>query len=131
MNYNMKILIVDDMQSMRRTIADILRSFGFKNFVYAEDGLSGWRQLLEERNIEIVLLDWNMPEMNGLDLLRKIRSSEKFAHLPVLMITAEAEQEQVLEAIHSGVTNYVVKPFTPNTLVRKLSDIIGRKNEAN
>ncbi len=129
-NYQMKILIVDDQQSMRRTIADILRSVGFRNIVYGEDGLSGWKRLQEEHDIEIVLLDWSMPRMTGLELLQKIRSSSELAHLPVLMITAEAQQEQVLAAVHSGVTNYIVKPFSPNTLMGKLKGILGKMNEA-
>ncbi len=117
------ILIVDDHQPIRRTIADIMRSFGFRNFIYAEDGIMALKRLKEEPKTKLVLLDWNMPRMSGLELLIKMRESEEFKKTPVLMITAEAEKEQVLEAVNHGVNNYIVKPFTPITLQRKLKEI--------
>ncbi len=125
----MPVLIVDDMQPMRRTIADIMRSLGFKNLHFAEDGQMAWDKLLEE-DFGLILLDWSMPRMTGLELLQKIRQSgDTFADVPVLMVTAEAEQNQVVEAIKSGVSNYIVKPFVPKTLERKLHEIFGKSKE--
>lgn len=123
MDISVPVLIVDDHQSMRRTIADIMRKLGYSNLAYAEDGQMAWEKLQEEP-FELILLDWSMPRMTGLELLKRIRTSETdFADIPILMITAEAEQHQVVEAIEAGVTNYIVKPFTPNTLERKLKEI--------
>jgi len=120
------VLIVDDQQPMRRTIADIMRSLGFSKLAYAEDGLMAWDKLNQEE-FGVVLLDWSMPRMTGIELLKKIRQSEeKFATIPVLMITAEADQAHVVEAIQSGVTNYIVKPFTPATLDKKLREILDK-----
>jgi two-component system chemotaxis response regulator CheY len=120
------VLIVDDQQPMRRTIADIMRSLGFSKLAYAEDGLMAWEKLNRE-DFGLVLLDWSMPRMSGIELLKKIRKSEeKFADIPVLMITAEADQAHVVEAIQSGVTNYIVKPFTPATLDKKLREILAK-----
>ncbi|WP_319762513.1 response regulator [Maridesulfovibrio sp.] len=120
---NASILIVDDHQSMRRTVADIMRMLGYFNIHYAEDGIMALAQLQEHSSTELVLLDWNMPRMSGIDCLREIRSSPKFEKLPVIMVTAEAEQELVVEAVSAGVTNYIVKPFTPATLEKKIKEI--------
>ncbi len=119
---NASILIVDDHQSMRRTVADIMRMLGYFNIHYA-DGIMALAQLQELSSTELVLLDWNMPRMSGIDCLREIRSSPKFEKLPVIMVTAEAEQELVVEAVSAGVTNYIVKPFTPATLEKKIKEI--------
>ncbi len=123
MDTSIPVLIVDDHQAMRRTIADIMRRIGYINISYAEDGLMAWDKL-QKSEFELVLLDWNMPRMTGFELLKKIRGSdEDFVDIPVLMVTAEAEEEQVLAAIQHGVSNYIVKPFTPTTLERKLQEI--------
>ncbi len=123
MDISIPVLIVDDHQAMRRTIADIMRRLGFVNLSYAEDGLMAWDKL-QKTPCELVLLDWNMPQMSGIELLKKIRSSEEsFVNVPIMMVTAEAEKELVIEAIQSGATNYIVKPFTPATLERKLQEI--------
>ena len=121
---DMPILVVDDHQSMRRTIGDILRAVGLKALAQAENG----RQALEimgQQRVDFVILDWSMPEMDGLSTLRAIRANPEWKDLPVLMVTAEAEREKVVAAIESGVTSYVVKPFTPNTIYRKLREIFG------
>jgi two-component system chemotaxis response regulator CheY len=126
MDTSIQVLIVDDQQPMRRTIADIMRSLGFSKLAYAEDGLMAWEKLNQE-DFGVVLLDWSMPRMTGIELLKKIRQSEeKFADIPVLMITAEADRTNVVEAIQSGVTNYIVKPFTPATLDKKLREILAK-----
>lgn len=118
------ILIVDDQQPMRKTIAYILRQLGFKNLNFAEDGEGAW-EIINNDPVDLVLLDWNMPRMSGLELLERIRRSERFAKLPVVMITAEANEEHVVTAIGAGVTNYVVKPFTPDVLARKIREAWG------
>ncbi|BBD07397.1 response regulator [Desulfovibrio ferrophilus] len=122
------ILIVDDYQSMRRMLADILRAVGFKNLSYADDGDMAWRMLNDEdQDFNLVMLDWNMPKKTGLELLQMMRESEKFNDTPVLMVTAEAENGHVVEAIQSGVNNYVIKPYTPNTIYKKMQDIFKDK----
>lgn len=116
-------LIVDDHRAIRRTVADILRAFGFSMFDYAEDGQKAWK-MINQSKYDFVILDWNMPNMTGIEVLRKIRASEKYSELPVLMLTAEARQEDVIEAVQAGASNYVVKPFTPDTLIKKIQEIL-------
>ncbi|NDV23286.1 response regulator [Desulfovibrio sp. JC022] len=123
LNTQASILIVDDHQAMRRTVADIMRMLGYFNIHYAEDGLMALEQLEEHPSTSLVLLDWNMPRMSGLDFLRKIRTTSEYENLAVIMVTAEAEQELVMEAVAAGVTNYIVKPFTPMTLEKKLKEV--------
>ncbi|OLN27100.1 Chemotaxis regulator - transmits chemoreceptor signals to flagelllar motor components CheY [Desulfovibrio sp. DV] len=119
---HMAILVVDDQQPMRKTIAYILRQLGLKDIQFAEDGDAAWKHINNTR-VDLVLLDWNMPRLSGLSLLERIRNSEAFAKLPVIMVTAEANTEHVLAAMQTGVTDYVVKPFSPNTLQKKLQDV--------
>ena len=118
---SLAILVVDDQQPMRKTIAYILRQEGLKNLNFAEDGETAW-SIINHDPVDMVLLDWNMPRMSGLELLTRIRRSEQYGRLPVVMITAEANEEHVLAAIDAGVTNYVVKPFAPATLVKKMHE---------
>lgn len=123
----MPILIVDDYPTMRKTIADVMRRSGFTNLSFAEDGQMAW-EMMQENRYELLLLDWSMPRMTGLELLKLIRSSERdFAGVPVLAVTAEAEQKHIVEAVKNGVNNYIVKPFTPETLERKLKEIFARR----
>jgi len=119
---SMRILLVDDMATMRRIIGTILSQLGFKNVDEAEDGEVAL-QKLKEGNYDFVITDWNMPNMTGLELVQAIRSDEKLKGLPVLMVTAEAKKENVIAAIKAGVNNYIVKPFTPETLKKKIDDI--------
>ena len=119
---SMRILLVDDMATMRRIIKTILSQLGFKNVDEAEDGEVAL-QKLKEGNYDFVITDWNMPNMTGLELVQAIRSDEKLKGLPVLMVTAEAKKENVIAAIKAGVNNYIVKPFTPETLKKKIDDI--------
>ncbi|MDR0828349.1 MAG: chemotaxis response regulator CheY [Desulfovibrio sp.] len=121
-NPNMRVLVVDDFSTMRRIIKNILRQLGFTNVVEADDGTSAWDVLNKDR-IEFVISDWNMPQMTGIDLLRKVRSSEEFADMPFLMVTAEAQQENIIEAVQAKVSNYIVKPFTPDVLKQKIDKI--------
>ncbi|OMH40130.1 chemotaxis response regulator CheY [Desulfurobacterium indicum] len=119
---NIKILIVDDMATMRRIEKSLLMQLGFKNIDEAEDGKVAL-QKLRQGNYDFVLTDWNMPNMTGLELVQEIRKDPKLKHLPVLMVTAEAKKENVLAAIKAGVNNYVVKPFTAETLKEKIEKI--------
>jgi two-component system, chemotaxis family, chemotaxis protein CheY len=127
MNPAMPILIVDDYPTMRQTIADVMRRFGFNNISFAEDGQMAW-EMMQSQSYGLVLLDWSMPRMSGLELLKRIRSSDgEIAAVPVLAITAEAEERHIVEAVRHGVSDYIVKPFTPATLERKVQAIFRRQ----
>ncbi|MBU4524211.1 MAG: chemotaxis response regulator CheY [Desulfomicrobium sp.] len=121
-NTNMRVLIVDDFSTMRRIIKNILRQLGFNNIVEADDGTSAW-EILSKDQIDFIISDWNMPQMTGIELLRKVRASEEFGDLPFLMVTAEAQQENIIEAVQAKVSNYIVKPFTAETLGQKINKI--------
>lgn len=120
---NMKILVVDDFPTMRRIVKTLLRQNGYSNFVEAEDGMQALDILKKTPDIEFIVSDWNMPNMTGIELLKTVRADAKLKHLPFLMVTAEAEKENIIEAVKSGVSNYVVKPFTGQTLAEKLAKI--------
>ena len=123
MNTDIPVLIVDDYSTMRRTIGDVMRRFGFTNLAYAEDGQMAW-EVMQENSYELLLLDWSMPRMTGLELLKLIRCpGGRFTDVAVLAITGEAEQECVVEAVKRGVDKYIVKPFTKATLEEKLANI--------
>ena len=125
MNKDMKILIVDDFSTMRRIVKNLLRDLGFNNTQEADDGLTAL-PLLKKGGFDFVVTDWNMPGMQGIDLLKHIRADEELKQLPVLMITAEAKREQIIEAAQAGVNGYIVKPFTAATLKEKLDKIFER-----
>ncbi|RMP90440.1 hypothetical protein ALQ17_01505 [Pseudomonas fluorescens] len=122
---NMKILIVDDFSTMRRIIKNLLRDLGFTNTVEADDGITAI-PILNSGSIDFLVTDWNMPGMTGIDLLRHVRADEKLRSLPVLMVTAEAKREQIIEAAQAGVNGYVVKPFTALALKEKIEKIFER-----
>jgi len=119
---NMKILTVDDFSTMRRIIKSMLRQLGYNNIVEAEDGAAALN-LMQREKVDFVISDWNMPHMSGLDLLRAIRADENLKPIPFLLVTAEALKEYVVEAVKAGVDNYVVKPFTAETLKEKIDTI--------
>lgn len=119
----MKVLVVDDFPTMRRIVKTLLKQNGFTNFIEAEDGEEAYETLKKNPDIEFIVSDWNMPKMTGIEFLKVVRADPKFKHLPFLMVTAEAEKENIIEAVKSGVSNYVVKPFTGHTLAEKLSKI--------
>ncbi|PJG60624.1 chemotaxis response regulator CheY [Aeromonas cavernicola] len=125
MDKNMKILIVDDFSTMRRIIKNLLRDLGFNNTHEADDGNTAL-PMLKNGDFQFVVTDWNMPGMQGIDLLKAIRLDEKLKHLPVLMVTAEAKREQIIEAAQAGVNGYIVKPFTAATLKEKLDKVFER-----
>ncbi len=130
----MKILVVDDFPTMRRIVKTLLKQNGFTNFTDAEDGEQAYKMLKSEGDFEFIVSDWNMPNMTGLELLKMVRADDQLKHLPFLMVTAEAEKENIIEAVKSGVSNYVVKPFTGATLKEKLDKIdameLAKKNQA-
>ena len=119
---NMKILVVDDMSTMRRIVKNILKQLGFNNLEEAENGQEALTKLKAD-TYGFVVSDWNMPVMMGIDMLRAIRADEKFKKIPVLMVTAEAQKENLMEAVQAGVSNYVVKPFTAETMQEKINKI--------
>jgi two-component system, chemotaxis family, chemotaxis protein CheY len=119
---NMKILVVDDMVTMRRIVKNILKQLGFANADEAKNGQEGL-QKLRAGKYDFVVSDWNMPVMTGIDMLRAIRADEKLKAIPVLMMTAEAQQSNLIEAVQAGVSNYIVKPFTAETMQDKIRGI--------
>ncbi|MBL4911018.1 MAG: chemotaxis response regulator CheY [Alteromonadaceae bacterium] len=125
MDKNMKVLVVDDFSTMRRIVKNLLRDLGFTNISEADDGSTAL-PMLQGGDFDFVVTDWNMPGMQGIDLLKAIRADESLAHLPVLLITAEAKKEQIVMAAQAGVNGYIVKPFTAATLKTKLDKIFAR-----
>ncbi|MFT6917791.1 MAG: two-component system chemotaxis response regulator CheY [Cognaticolwellia sp.] len=121
----MKVLVVDDFSTMRRIIKNLLRDLGFTNISEADDGNTAL-PMLKTGDFDFVVTDWNMPVMQGLDLLKAIRADEKLSHIPVLMVTAEAKKDQIVMAAQAGVNGYIVKPFTAATLSAKLDKIFQR-----
>ncbi len=121
----MKILIVDDFSTMRRIIKNLLRDLGFSNTQEADDGLTAL-PILKAGDFDFLVTDWNMPGMQGIDLLKAVRADAELAALPVLMVTAEQKREQIIEAAQAGVNGYIVKPFTAQTLKEKIDKIFER-----
>jgi len=124
-NKDMKILIVDDFSTMRRIIKNLLRDLGFTNTDEADDGQTALPKL-EAGDFDFLVTDWNMPGMQGIDLLKAVRADPNLKDLPVLMVTAESKREQIVEAAQAGVNGYVVKPFTAATLKEKIDKIFER-----
>jgi two-component system chemotaxis response regulator CheY len=122
---NMKILIVDDFSTMRRIIKNLLRDLGFTNTQEADDGITAL-PMLRNGDFAFLVTDWNMPGMSGIDLLKQVRADPKLVTLPVLMVTAEAKRDQIIEAAQAGVNGYVVKPFTAQVLKEKIDKIFER-----
>jgi two-component system chemotaxis response regulator CheY len=122
---NMKVLVVDDFSTMRRIVKNLLRDLGFTNIQEADDGSTAL-PMLQSGTFDFVVTDWNMPGMQGIDLLKAIRADASLSHIPVLLITAEAKKEQIVMAAQAGVNGYIVKPFTAATLKTKLDKIFER-----
>jgi len=122
---NIKILVVDDFSTMRRIIKNLLRDLGFNNTAEADDGTTAL-PMLQSGNFDLLITDWNMPGMQGIDLLRAVRADPKLSMMPVLMVTAEQKKEQIIEAAKAGVNGYIVKPFTAATLKEKMEKIFER-----
>lgn len=124
----MKFLVVDDFSTMRRIVRNLLKELGYSNVDEAEDGVVAM-QKLGAGGIDFVVTDWNMPNMTGIELLRAIRANAQLSHLPVLMITAEAKKENIIEAAQAGASGYIVKPFTAATLSEKLGKIFEKMDK--
>ena len=121
----MKILIVDDFSTMRRIIKNLLRDLGFNNTAEADDGTTAL-PMLQQTHFDLLITDWNMPGMQGIDLLKAVRADPNLQHIPVMMVTAEQKKEQIVEAAKAGVNGYIVKPFTAATLKEKMEKIFER-----
>ena len=121
---NMPILIIDDYKTMLKIVRGLLNQLGFTNIEEATDGTMAWN-MMQEKQYKLLLCDWNMEPMNGLDLLKKIRADEKFKTMPFIMVTAETKAENIMIAKQAGVNNYIVKPFNLATLKTKMQAVIG------
>jgi two-component system chemotaxis response regulator CheY len=125
----MKILVVDDSSTMRRIIVNTLSRLGYKDVVQAADGVEAWDALQANEDIGVVITDWNMPNMNGLELVKKIRAQDKYKAMPIIMVTTEGGKKEVIIALKAGVNNYIVKPFTPQVLKEKLEGVLDKNEE--
>ncbi|MBF0449156.1 MAG: response regulator [Candidatus Magnetomorum sp.] len=120
----MNVLVVDDFLTMRRILKNILKQVGFKKMEEAEDGAQALDMIKNADPVfDLIIADWNMPKMTGIELLKAIRADPELKHLPVIMVTAEAQKSRVLEAVQAGVSNYIVKPFTAETVKTKLEQV--------
>ncbi len=129
MSNNLKFLVVDDFSTMRRIVKNLLQELGYSDITEADDGNTAL-PLLKNGSFDILITDWNMPGMPGLELLKAVRADEKLSKIPVLMLTAEAKREQIIEAAQAGVSGYVIKPFTANTLKEKLDKMLAGRAAA-
>jgi len=125
-DFEMNVLIVDDFATMRKIVRNVLKQIGFKNMVEADNGKAAL-EVIKREKVQFIVSDWNMPEMTGLELLKTVRSTEEYKDIPFLMVTAEGQKEQVLEAIKHKVNNYIIKPFTPETFKEKVDKIFEGK----
>jgi two-component system, chemotaxis family, chemotaxis protein CheY len=123
MSSQLRFLVVDDFSTMRRIVKNLLQELGYANVQEADDGSTAL-PMLKTGNFDFVITDWNMPQLPGLELLKAVRADPSLTHLPVLMVTAEAKREQIVEAAQAGVSGYVIKPFTAQTLGEKLAKIL-------
>jgi len=118
---NTRVMVIDDMMTMRKLVVNNLRDLGYFNITEAIDGQDAWKKLTESQHaFGLIISDWNMPNLSGLELLQKCKGDDRFKKVPFVMLTAEAEQHQVIAALKGGVSNYIIKPFTPDVLKEKL-----------
>lgn len=129
MDKDMKILIVDDFSTMRRIIKNVLQDLGFNNTEEADDGTTAL-PMLRSGSYDFLITDWNMPGMQGIDLVQAVRADAKMGKMPILMVTAEAKKEQIVKAAEAGINGYIVKPFTSETLREKIGKIFERLTSA-
>jgi len=125
----LKLVVVDDSSTMRRIIKNTLARLGYKDILEGEDGVQGWEVVDNNPDLGMLITDWNMPEMNGLELVKKVRADERFKDLPIIMVTTEGGKAEVITALKAGVNNYIVKPFTPQVLKEKLAAVMGIEGE--
>ncbi len=123
MSYSHSIITVDDSSTMRRIIKNTLQKLGFSNILEAEHGVEAL-EVLSKNEVDIIITDWNMPEMDGLTFVKTLRLDPKYLDTPILMVTTEAAKEDILTALKNGVNNYVVKPFTPEILQEKVFKLL-------
>jgi two-component system chemotaxis response regulator CheY len=128
MDLNMKVLVVDDFATMRRIVKNILNQIGFKNIIEADDGSSAL-EVLKKDKVDLIMSDWNMPKVTGLELLKAIRSDESMKDMPFLMVTAEGLKDSVVQTVQAGVSDYIVKPFTADTVKENLEKMIKEETE--
>ncbi|MGE5431775.1 MAG: response regulator [Syntrophomonadaceae bacterium] len=121
---SLKFLVVDDSVTMRRIVANSLKNLGYDNMVEAVDGKDALAKLAADAEINFVITDWNMPELTGLELTKAIRADDKYVKLPILMVTTRGVKEDIIEALQAKVSNYVIKPFTPQILKEKIDQIL-------
>jgi len=122
LNTDMKILVVDDFSTMRKIVKGILKKLDFTNIEEADDGAAALQKLNADK-FDLIVSDWNMPNMSGLELLKAIRSSQELKEIPFLMVTAEAKKDNIIEAVKAGASNYIVKPFTEEVIQKKLEEM--------
>ncbi|MGE4399319.1 MAG: response regulator [Campylobacterales bacterium] len=122
----MRILVVDDSATMRRIIKNSLSNLGYVDLLEAEDGVVAW-DIMNKEEVGVLVTDWNMPNMNGLELVTKVRADGKYADVPIIMVTTEGGKTEVIKALKAGVNNYIVKPFTPQVLKDKLEAVLGKQ----
>lgn len=115
-----KVLVVDDMSTMRKLVTKACNTMGLENITEAEDGAVAWQKIQTEGDYNLIISDWNMPNCTGIELLKRVRMDAQFKKLPFVLLTAETEAKQITEAIQAGVSNYIIKPFTPESLKEKL-----------
>ena len=128
-NKTIKILVVDDFATMRKVVRNLLKQIGYENIIEAEDGVSALK-VLKSQKVDFIVSDWNMPNMTGIELLKEVRKDPALKHLPLLMVTAEAKKENIIEAAQAGASGYIVKPFTAATLDEKLGKIFQAMQKA-
>jgi len=126
-NYSQKVLVVDDFSTMRRIVKNLLRQIGFTDIEEAEDGAQAYSKL-KKGDFGFVISDWNMPNLDGIGLLKMIRDDDELKEIPMLMVTVESEKDKVITAIQAGINNYIVKPFTGEVLKEKIDKIFEKTN---
>lgn len=128
-----RILVIDDMPSIRELVKNHLKAMGYKNILEAQDGEEGLKALIQQNSsgapVELVICDWNMPKMKGLDLLKQVRATAEWQNLPFVLLTSESEREQVTEAVLAGVSQYIVKPFAVKIFEEKLKTVWTKHNK--
>ena len=118
-----RVLVVDDFATMRRIVKNILTQLGYKDIIEADDGTTA-QEILNQEKIDLIISDWNMPKMTGLELLKYVRSTPDLADIPFIMVTAEAQQDNIILAVKAKVSQYIVKPFTADTLGEKIDKVM-------
>jgi len=126
----MKVLVVDDSLTMRRIIRNLLLKIGYEEVVEAQDGMEALEVLAHDGNIGLILTDWNMPRMTGIDFVKSVRRDKRFSGIPIIMITTNTSKMEIIQAIAAGVNNYIAKPFTPEIIREKIEQTLKKVKEA-